>query len=70
MPAPEFSQATWRKPSRSNGGGSACVEVADVPTATGVRDSKLGETSPILPFSKRAWRNFLGAVKNGEHDLP
>lgn len=68
MPAPDFSDARWRKSSRSNGGGGACVEVAQVTDTTGVRDSKLGSTSPILPFTNEAWTAFLSEVKSGRLD--
>ena len=68
MPTPDFSKAVWRKSSRSNGGGSECVEVANVTDATGVRDSKLGSTSPILPFTTQAWSAFLTDVKTGRYD--
>ncbi|MDR7300081.1 DUF397 domain-containing protein [Haloactinomyces albus] len=68
MPAPDFSQARWYKSSRSNGGGSACVTVAHVPGATGVADTKLGQTSPVLPFSSTAWAAFTDALKSGRLD--
>ncbi|ASU80560.1 DUF397 domain-containing protein [Actinopolyspora erythraea] len=64
MTTPDFSQARWYKSGRSNGGGSACVMVAHVPTATGVADSKLGEDSPVLPFGKAAWSSFVEALKS------
>jgi len=67
--APDFSQVAWRKSSRSNGGGGACVEVAQVAEATGVRDSKLGDASPVLPFSSNAWSSFLEGLKSGSFDL-
>ncbi|GAA3353930.1 DUF397 domain-containing protein [Saccharopolyspora gregorii] len=68
MNAPDFSQATWRKSTRSNGGGAACVEIASIPGLTGVRDSKLGETSPVLPFSESTWSTFLNSLKTGTYD--
>ncbi|MCA1227828.1 DUF397 domain-containing protein [Saccharopolyspora sp. 6M] len=68
MDAPDFSQATWRKSTRSNGGGAACVEIASVPGLTGVRDSKLGDTSPVLPFGEATWSTFLTSVKLGTFD--
>ncbi|NYH78906.1 hypothetical protein FHR84_002231 [Actinopolyspora biskrensis] len=68
MTAPDFSQARWHKSSRSNGGGAACVMVAHVPTATGVADSKLGDDSPVLPFGKTAWTQFLDAIKSDRLD--
>ena len=68
MTAPDCSQATWRKSTRSNGGGGACVEVATMPSVTGVRDSKLGAASPVLPFATADWSTFLQAVKSGTFD--
>jgi uncharacterized protein DUF397 len=69
MFTPDFTQAQWRKSSRSHGGGGACVMVAYIPGAAGVKDSKLGDASPILPFSTPAWSAFLHEVKTGKHDL-
>ena len=68
MNTSDFTQATWRKSSRSGGNGGACVEVATIPAATGVRDSKLGDTSPILPFTSATWSSFLAQVKSGTFD--
>ncbi|MFI7644098.1 DUF397 domain-containing protein [Nonomuraea sp. NPDC049400] len=48
----------WRKSSFCNGA-STCVEVA--PLADGnvaVRDSKLGDVSPVLRFTADDWREF------------
>lgn len=36
----DLSRATWRKSSRSSGNGGNCVEVANLPSGVGVRDSK------------------------------
>ncbi|MGI8306869.1 DUF397 domain-containing protein [Saccharopolyspora hattusasensis] len=69
MFTPDFTQAQWRKSSRSNGGGAACVMVAHVPGAAGVKDSKLGDASPVLPFTASAWSAFLRDVQTGKHDL-
>lgn len=69
MIAPDFGGAEWRKSARSNGGGAACVMVAQVPGAAGVRDSKLGEASPVLPFAAEAWASFLRDVKVGAFDV-
>ncbi|REF36945.1 DUF397 domain-containing protein [Thermasporomyces composti] len=51
----------WRKSSYSCANGS-CVEVGTDGTHVGVRDTKLGEASPVLVFSMAAWREFLAAV--------
>lgn len=59
----------WRKSSRSNGGGN-CVEVALYGRGTSaVRDSKLGQASPVLPFTADAWTSFLRDVKVGTFDV-
>ncbi|MFU8850131.1 DUF397 domain-containing protein [Micromonospora sp. SL1-18] len=51
--------AHWRKSTRSNGSGGACVEVADnLPGVVAVRDSK-DPTGPVLAFGPEAWRAFV-----------
>ncbi|MFP3965544.1 DUF397 domain-containing protein [Actinomadura fulvescens] len=59
----------WRKSSRSQGGGTECVEVAKLPGACGVRDSK-DPTGPVLTFAPDEWARFLGTIKAESHDLP
>jgi hypothetical protein len=57
---------SWRKSSRSATSGD-CVEVgtrADT-SAVGIRDSKLGEHSPVLTFQPGAMAAFVTAAKNG-----
>ncbi|MFC9813332.1 DUF397 domain-containing protein [Streptomyces virginiae] len=57
---------TWRRSSRSNSGGGACLEVSDdFATVVPVRDSKLPNGS-VLVFPVGAWRSFVGAVKGGQ----
>ncbi|WP_328775744.1 DUF397 domain-containing protein [Streptomyces goshikiensis] len=57
---------TWRKSSRSNSGGGACLEVShDFITVVPVRDSKLPNGS-VLVFPVGAWRSFVGAVRGGQ----
>ncbi len=53
--------ASWRTSSRSIG--TECVEAGNGTAAVGVRDSVLGDTSPVLRFNFRTWTAFLAAVK-------
>jgi hypothetical protein len=59
--------AAWRKSQRSTQQG-ACVEVADLTTATAIRDSK-DPDGPMLVFGRGEFAALLGAVKAGELDL-
>lgn len=64
----DLSRAEWRKSSRSNGNGGACVEVArNLPCVVAVRDSK-DPHGPALLFSPDGWRDFVGGIKDGEFD--
>ncbi|MFE2997320.1 DUF397 domain-containing protein [Nocardia sp. NPDC059246] len=66
----DLSDAYWFKSSRSQGG-ETCVEAAHLNGGgVGVRDSKLGDSSPILVFDGPAWDSFTSAVKAGSFDLP
>ena len=57
----------WRKSSYSDN--SHCVEVADLPDGRRlVRDTKLGEDSPILRYTAAEWRAFIAGIKSGEFD--
>jgi hypothetical protein len=58
----------WRKAAASASNGS-CVEVADLGDNIGVRDSKLGDASPILTFTPSEWDAFLAGARAGEFDL-
>ncbi|GAA0509027.1 DUF397 domain-containing protein [Saccharopolyspora thermophila] len=59
----DLSQAVWRKSSRSNGNGGACVEVAVTPEVVGVRDTK-DRDGGTLTFTPDRWAAFLTALKN------
>ncbi|WP_369690120.1 DUF397 domain-containing protein [Nocardia inohanensis] len=66
----ELSEARWFKSSRS-GGGEACVEAAHLNEGkVAVRDSKLGNTSPVLVFTPAAWDSFVSSVGAGTFDAP
>jgi hypothetical protein len=53
----------WRKSSRSgNNTNQSCVEARALASLVQVRDTKLGEDSPILGASPADWRGFLAAV--------
>lgn len=59
----------WRKSSRSQGyENSDCVEVAKLPTAVGVRDSK-DPHGPRLDLSGRTFARLIDRVKADELDL-
>lgn len=58
----------WRKSSFSGSNGS-CVEFADLGDGiVGVRDSKLGDTSPVLRFTRAEIAAWLDGVRAGEFD--
>jgi hypothetical protein len=53
----------WRKSSYSGSNGGACLEAGNRPDTVLVRDSKLGDLSPVLAFTTDAWRTFAEQVK-------
>lgn len=63
----EFRAAGWRKSSYSDGAGGTCVEVASVPGAFGVRDSK-DRDGGMLVFGLASWSSFAAGVKTGWFD--
>jgi hypothetical protein len=66
IPVTELKRLAWVKSSRSTPNG--CVEVALVDDGIAVRDSKLGDDSPVLRFTPYEWDLFVLAVKDGEFD--
>jgi hypothetical protein len=58
----------WHKASSSGGANGGCVEVATIPGYYGVRDTKLGGSSPVLAFTPIEWQAFLAGVRAGEFD--
>jgi len=57
----------WRKSSYSNGTHD-CVELADFGDTVGVRDSKLGDESPVLTFTRQELAAWVKGAKAGEFD--
>ncbi len=56
----------WRKAKASNDG-NGCFELCfDVEGTIAVRDSKLGEDSPILEFSRHEFDCFKAGIIAGE----
>lgn len=56
----------WIKSSKSNNNGS-CVEIqATDQGGVNVRDSKLGDSSPVLTFTANEWDAFVEGVRAGE----
>lgn len=60
-------QAAWRKSSYTSQEGGTCVELADLETAVGVRDSTDPE-GPVLQFGRPAVAALVGRIKNGQLD--
>jgi hypothetical protein len=57
----------WRKASAS--GNNGCVELAPLPDGgVAVRDSKLGDDSPVLKFDRHEWLSFMDGLGRGEFD--
>ncbi|MFJ6794204.1 DUF397 domain-containing protein [Streptomyces sp. NPDC091268] len=52
----------WFKSSYSTDTGGNCVEIATLPTAVHVRDSKVGD-GPVLTVAPAAWSAFLGGAE-------
>ncbi|WP_420117223.1 DUF397 domain-containing protein [Micromonospora sp.] len=63
MSNPDLTGAVWRKSTRSDGNGGACVEVADLRNGVAVRDSK-DRTGPTLAFDSQDWCTFVDFLKS------
>lgn len=60
----DLSEATWRKASRSGENGGDCVELAALPDAVAVRDSK-NPDGPVLLLRPSALREAVQAASDG-----
>jgi hypothetical protein len=58
----------WRKATKSNNNG-ACAQVRHVDGIVQLRDSKLGEASPVLNFTAAEWDAFLDGARKGEFNI-
>lgn len=64
-----LSHAQWRKSTYSNGQGGNCVIYGELPNGhRALKDSKLGDSSPVLVFDHDEWSAFIKGVKDGEFD--
>lgn len=63
----DLSTATWRKSSRSQGGGQNCVEVAALQGAIAIRDSK-DPHGPVHLIPLQAFRDLTTRIKHGDLD--
>ena len=57
-----MTTAQWRKSSYSNPDGPQCVEVADLPGMTAVRDTQNRELG-ALSFQSSEWAHLLNTVQ-------
>ncbi|MGH3718058.1 MAG: DUF397 domain-containing protein [Pseudonocardiaceae bacterium] len=69
MSTPSFQEKAWYTSSYSNGGQNDCVEVNyTLAGHVGVRDSKLGTTSPVLAIPTPQWTHIITAVQDDTLD--
>lgn len=58
----------WRKSTRSGGdNNSECVELAACPDGFHVRDSKLGDASPVFDLTSADLTSLLGHARLASH---
>jgi hypothetical protein len=67
VPTRRLNSESWVKSTRSSGG-NGCVEGRLIAAGVAVRDSKLGDASPVLEFSAPAWTALVDEVKAGRLD--
>ncbi|MEU6129386.1 DUF397 domain-containing protein [Saccharopolyspora sp. NPDC047091] len=59
-----MSEFQWKTSSRSTQGGQ-CVQTAGRCGAALIRDSRLGDRSPVLSVAPAAFGRFVDAIKSG-----
>jgi Domain of unknown function (DUF397) len=64
IPPADLSSATWRKSTRSAGGGSNCIEIAHLSGLIAIRDSK-NSHGAMLIFSPAAFQHLADRLKSG-----
>lgn len=62
-----YDELRWFTSSFSGGNGDSCVEVAFLPGAIAVRDTK-DRTRPPHRYPAASWSEFLSGVRTGEFD--
>ena len=62
-PSSRICPESWHKATYSHAA-NGCVEVGCAPGVVGVRDSKLGSTSPILAFTRAEWAAFTASLRD------
>jgi len=66
---PGSGRSRWRK-SQFCGANTGCLEVSPLGAGlTGVRDSVLDESSPVIVLDRAVMAGFLGRIKAGQLDL-
>lgn len=63
----DSKRTAWRKSSYTSQEGGTCVELANLSTTVGVRDST-DPDGPVLQFGRNAVAGLLSRIKSGELD--
>ena len=63
-PPADLPAATWRKSTRSSGGGSNCVEVARLPSHIAIRDSKNPQGAALI-ITPATFRELTDGIRRG-----
>ncbi|SCF97369.1 DUF397 domain-containing protein [Streptomyces sp. Ncost-T10-10d] len=58
----DYERTHWFKSSYSGGSGTECIEVADLISAIGVRDSKQPQ-GPRIAVQRSTWTEFVQSLR-------